>query len=93
MNRGNSHKKIPFKYHAPEAKAVFLAGSFNGWNVSANPLKKDKEGYWSTTVKLFSGIYEYLFVVDGEWKDDPNCEKHYFNRYGGYNCLLTIEES
>jgi 1,4-alpha-glucan branching enzyme len=92
MNKKNSHKRISFEYHAPGAMAVFLAGSFNGWNVSANPLKKDKEGNWSTTVKLFSGTYEYLFVVDGEWKEDPNCESHYLNKYGGYNCLLTVEE-
>ena len=87
-------ERITFKYCAPEAKAVFLVGSFNGWNTSANPLKKNKEGTWSTAVNLFPGTYEYLYVVDGEWRDDPDCwfQLRCINKYGGYNCVLCIEE-
>lgn len=93
MNKQISHKKIFFKYHAPEAKTVFLAGTFNGWNVSATPLKKDKEGNWFTKMELFPGTYEYLYVVDGEWwRDDPNCKMHQYNKYGGQNCILCVEE-
>jgi len=25
-------KRITFKYHAPYAEAVFVVGTFNGWN-------------------------------------------------------------
>ena len=93
MSRKTALKGIPFKYQAPEAISVSLAGSFNGWNVSAHPLKKNKDGIWSTVVKLFPGTYEYLYVIDDEWwRDDPNCEIHQYNRYGGHNCLLIVEE-
>jgi 1,4-alpha-glucan branching enzyme len=83
-------KKIIFKYYALEAEAVAVVGTFNGWNSEANPLKKDKEGNWSTIVNLFPGNYEYRFIVDGRWKDDPTCEIRHSNLYGGYNCVLYV---
>ena len=84
-------KRISFRYDDPEAKAVFLAGSFNGWNPEANPMKRDKTGAWSIVLNLFPGIYEYRFVVDGLWKTDPACEEHHPNRYGGHNCVLKAD--
>lgn len=90
MDKNTTRKSVTFKYRAPEAKSVFLAGSFNGWNVAANQMKRSKDGTWSTTVNLLPGEYEYLFIVDGEWKTDPQCEPRYLNRYGGYNSLLIV---
>jgi len=84
-------RRIYFRYREPEAKTVFLAGSFNGWNPEANPMKKNKEGVWSIVLNLFPGVYEYRFVVDGLWKSDQACEQHYPNRYGGYNCVLKAD--
>ncbi len=83
-------KKITFKYHGPEAKTVAVVGTFNGWNTTANLLKKDREGNWSSSINLFPGSYEYRFVVDGRWKDDPACEIRHLNIYGGYNCVLYV---
>jgi 1,4-alpha-glucan branching enzyme len=84
-------KRVALKYHAPNAGRVFLAGSFNGWNGSVNPLKKNSKGEWSITLHLYPGTYEYLFVVDGEWKRDPACKNYHLNRYGGHNCVLIVE--
>ena len=93
MNKQISHKKIFFQISRTGGKDRFSAGTFNGWNVSATPLKKDKEGNWFTKMELFPGTYEYLYVVDGEWwRDDPNCKMHQYNKYGGQNCLLIVEE-
>ena len=86
-----SKKRVTFKFYAPEAQSVFLAGCFNEWNPAANPLKKNKDGNWSTVVSLVSGRYEYRFVADGQWKDDPTCEMRNVNQYGGYNCVLNID--
>lgn len=35
-----SRKITSFCYHAEDAKAVFLAGSFNGWNSQSTPMTK-----------------------------------------------------
>ena len=90
MDKNTTRQRVTFRYCAPEAQSVVLAGSFNGWNVAANRLKKGKDGAWTTTVNLLPGTYEYLFIVDGEWKTDPTCELRYLNRYGGYNSLLIV---
>jgi len=83
-------RRITFKYHAPYAETVFVAGSFNGWNSEANPMKRNKEGTWSAVMDLFPGTYEYRFIVDDRWNDDPTCEIRNLNRYGGYNCVLHV---
>ena len=55
-----------------EGGSVSLAGEFNGWNTSADPLKKQADGSWTLTRKLEPGRYMYKFVVDGtNWKEDP----------------------
>lgn len=64
-------KKVRFQFHAPKAEMVSLAGSFNDWDVTALPMKKDKEGNWKASLNLGLGRYEYRFLVDGTWQDDP----------------------
>ena len=54
-----------FLLAAPNAKAVFVAGEFNNWNATANPLKKDAGGLWTTALNLKPGKYAYKFIVDG----------------------------
>ena len=61
---------IKFTLFAPDAKAVFLAGDFNGWG--RTPMEKNDEGFWETVLQLQPGRYEYKYVVDGEWIPDPD---------------------
>lgn len=61
---------IRFSYFDPNAGTVFLAGAFNGWNASGNPMVKDGDT-WSVTLSLSAGTHEYKFVVDGQWVADP----------------------
>ena len=84
-------RRVNFAYRAPEAGSVFLAGTFNGWNSEANPLKKDKDGVWTTSLNLFPGHYEYRFIVDGRWEDDPDCPRRRLNRFGDYDCILSMD--
>jgi 1,4-alpha-glucan branching enzyme len=70
---------ILFKYYAPSAHRVTLAGEFNNWesgySEKAINLVKDSEGVWSVTVPIAPGRYKYKFVVDGtKWEADPNGE-------------------
>jgi len=55
----------------PNARKVALAGNFNGWN--AGELFMDKTaGGWQLPYALAPGVYEYKFIVDGEWIKDPS---------------------
>lgn len=75
---------------APQAKSVSVAGTFNGWRPDANPMEHTGEGDWVARLKLKAGIYEYRFVVDGVWTDDPEATDTVPNPHGGRNALLRL---
>ena len=83
-------KRITFKLNAPEAQSVSLVGDFNSWNPDAHPLKKNSNGSWKTSVSLSPGRYEYRFLVDGQWQNDPNCASCVPNTFGSENCIITL---
>lgn len=77
-----------FYCFAPTAKAVKIRGSMNGWtNVDMD--FDGETGYWSATLKMGKGTYEYGFEVDGEWtKDKLNTDAKAENG----NDLVTVTE-
>ena len=81
---------VALKLRAPAAKEVFVAGSFNGWQVGATPLRPAKGGEWQGELKLTPGRYEYLFVVDGTWLPDPAACEAAPNPFGGWNSILSV---
>jgi 1,4-alpha-glucan branching enzyme len=74
----------------PEAKQVFITGSFCDWEPTRHALKKNKEGIWETTLPLMPGSYEYRYLVDGIWHNDPQCEECVPNPFGGNNCVVHV---
>lgn len=89
----DSEKSVHFSFYAPEAKEVKLAGDFNAWNVESHPLTNlNEDGFWSSKIKLEPGIYEYKFLVDGEWRHDPNNPFTKENEFGAYNSVFEVQE-
>jgi hypothetical protein len=33
---------------------------------------------------------EYRYLVDGQWRDDPNCQTRVPNTFGGENCVRVV---
>jgi 1,4-alpha-glucan branching enzyme len=88
--KASTKKRITFKINAPEAKDVRISGSFNEWSYESTPLKKDESGNWKTMVSLAPGTYEYRFIVDGQWRDDPECPLRVQNPFGSQNCVRVV---
>jgi 1,4-alpha-glucan branching enzyme len=86
----SKQEKITFEFSAPEAKVVSLVGNFNQWNTQASPMKKDKKGIWKATLSLEPGRYEYRFIADGRWENDPSCSCCVANEFGGQNCVRVV---
>jgi 1,4-alpha-glucan branching enzyme len=89
-----------FACRAPEAKAVFLAGTFNGWNTTATRMAKGAGGNWSVAVDLPPGHYEYKYVVDGRWCCEPPCDGLHRpcqdcvpNEFGTMNRVIEVPKS
>lgn len=83
-------RSVWFHFHAAEARNVSLAGTFNHWNPGATPLSECKKGEWRAQIDLAPGQYEYRFVVDGVWQDDPVASRTVPNPFGGRNSILTV---
>ena len=83
-------QKVAFSMAAPKSKAVLLAADFTEWEKSPVALKKLKSGVWKATVSLAPGSYDYRFLVDGQWQDDPACANRRWNRFGSQNCVCDV---
>lgn len=98
-NSGNpSSKRVTITCHAPEAQAVFVAGTFNEWQPAALPLQPGDAGNWNTTLDLLPGRYEFKFIVDGQWCCEAGCEHEYRgcpkcvpNEFGTMNRVLDVD--
>ncbi|NMH88118.1 glycogen-binding domain-containing protein [Flavivirga algicola] len=73
------------------AKKVILAGSFNKWNESLFKMNKTESG-WELTLQLKPDIYQYRFIVDGHWMEDPHNPNKIENEFGEYNSVIDIKE-
>lgn len=83
-------QEITLKFSSPQAREVKVAGTFNGWRPDATPLKNTASGEWAVRLSLRSGQYEYRFVVDGRWCEDPQAPRRGKNPYGGFNSILSV---
>jgi 1,4-alpha-glucan branching enzyme len=64
-------RRVTFSLNAPGAQEVFVTGDFNGWKQKAHPMKRSADGIWKKIVMLPPGRYEYRYLVDEAWSNDP----------------------
>lgn len=84
-------EEVRFELSALPGSQVFVAGSFNDWNPTANPLKDNPDsGHFKATLGLPSGTHEYKFVVNGDWVVDPRRATWTLNAYGSPNSVLHV---
>jgi 1,4-alpha-glucan branching enzyme len=79
-----------FSVKAADAEKVCLAGDFNQWRVCDAALTRVEEDFWSISLELPKGRYEYMFVVDGNWVTDPNAIGHVDDGFGNKNAVLVL---
>ena len=83
-------RRVVFTLDASQAKEVFLAGDFNDCKKEKHPLKKNAKGIWEKIAMLFPGRYEYKFLVDGQWKRDPENPATCPNCFGSSNSVINV---
>jgi 1,4-alpha-glucan branching enzyme len=83
-------RKVTFSLENADANEVFLIGDFNKWNPKSHPMKSDEKGAWVRNVIIPPGEYEYKFIVDGQWKEDPQNEQLSLNCFGTYNNIINV---
>jgi 1,4-alpha-glucan branching enzyme len=77
---------------ADNAKEVALLGEFNSWSPAANPMKRRKDGSFSTTISLDAGQdYRFRYLMDGDtWNNEEAADNLVPNPFGGRDSLITV---
>ena len=83
-------RKQTFRFADPTAMSVLLVGDFTQWQAKGIPMRKGKDGIWVATLELPPGKHMYRFIVDGEWRDDPECTLRVDNPYGGKDMVRQV---
>lgn len=85
---------VTFRVWAPFASAVAVAGDFNGWSPSANPLYSEGNEFWSADIATARIGSQYKLVLrspvspDPLWRVDPYARSITRAR-GTLNCLVA----
>jgi 1,4-alpha-glucan branching enzyme len=91
MAKKASKKQVEFVLRAPKARSVSVGGDFNSWNPKTVTAKRDNDGAWKARLNLSPGRYQYKFLVDGQWLNDPNCNTTVPNSFGTLNCVIDVK--
>ena len=85
-NNGN----VRFRLRGHEnAKNVIVAGTFNKWDEHLFKMYKIENG-WELKVHIKPGEYEYRYIVDGHWMEDPSNPDKVRNEFDEYNSHLNV---
>jgi len=86
-SKGNTTFRL--KGH-PDAALVVLTGSFDNW--SQSQLLFAREGdEWVCRVDLDPGVYQYKFIVDGDWLLDPSNPDTAEDEAGNVNNVIEVK--
>ncbi len=81
--------ELVFDPQGRDYQLVQLKGEMNNWNPASTELEKEGD-VWKTSMLINKGIYQYLFVVDGNEVIDASNPNSVSNGMGGRNSLLTV---
>ena len=84
--------KVTFSVEAKEANQASVIGDFNNWDVEEGALSKLKNGTFKATFELDKdATYEFKYVVDGEFINEPEADSFKWNDFAGAeNSVLAV---
>lgn len=88
-------RPVAMQFRGRDARDVRIAGDFNGWvpdrDVESTSYPEGTERVWTKVLHLAPGTYQYRYLVDGEWREDPANPRATRAPVGGRNSLLVID--
>jgi len=87
-------REVVVRFRDTSASDVRIAGDFNGW-VPDKGVRSliESDGpvrVWTKILQLPPGTYQYRYVVDGEWREDPENPEIISGSIGGRNSILVV---
>lgn len=77
---------------AASANQVNLAGDFNNWDTESIPMKKMKNGEFTTTLELEKGKeYQFKYIINGkDWVNETGADKYVLNEFQSENSVIAL---
>jgi 1,4-alpha-glucan branching enzyme len=77
---------------AGDASSVSVVGDFNSWDASAHPMKKLKNGDFTTCIELAANReYQFRYVIDEtHWENDRHADKYVKSPYGDSDNSVVV---
>ena len=86
-------REVVVHFRDTGASDVRIAGDFNGWvpdkGVRSLIESEGETRVWTKILQLPPGRYMYRYVVDGEWREDPENPEVETTAIGGRNSVLV----
>ncbi len=89
----NGMRMMTFVLDAPEARSVYVTGSFNDWSLDEKCRMHQEGNRWIVDVGLRPGVHKYQFIVDGRWREDPANPRQERNSFGDINSLVEVQSN
>ena len=87
-------REVVIRYRDANAADVRIAGDFNGWvpdkGVRSVIESEGQTRVWTKVLHLPPGTYQYRYVVDGEWREDPGNAESVPGPSGRPNSVLVV---
>ena len=87
-------REVVIRFRDASAGDVRIAGDFNGWvpdrGVRSLIASEGQERIWTKVLMLEPGTYQYRYVVDGEWREDPDNPQSAPGPTGQSNSILQV---
>ena len=83
--------EIPAEF---EVRKIHVAGSFNNWDLNANPMSPNKKGEYQATIEVTPGQdVQFRYLVNGvHWINDWDADAYTENALGSDNCVTQVPE-
>lgn len=76
--------KVTFSVEAKNASSAAVVGDFNNWKIEEGALSKLKNGTFKATFEVDKdAAYEFKYVVDGEYINEPESDSFKWNDFAG----------
>jgi chromosome partitioning protein len=87
-------REVVVRFRDSAAGDVRIAGDFNGWvpdrGVRSLIASEGQTRVWTKVLTLEPGTYQYRYVVDGEWREDPANPRSAPGPTGQPNSILHV---
>ena len=85
------YHEVDFVLDCDGAEHVYVCGDFNDWQPTSLRLIGNPDlGLWEKRLLLPPGRHEYKFVVDGQWRHDPDARENVVNGFGTLNSVVEV---